>query len=302
MKSKVSKNLIKILIILIVVALVAGITIHYINVRGKYVLGFFAFWGLIDSVADANDTATSGTLENSEPFSQYKCYDYHLKCLEIEEEESEYHKLSYALDNGESATKYATYSRITGEEENRFVSAFVKASKYGLDSGERVTMQNPESYINVLNDWTIDRIELFIAASNNDHLVCAVPKEVIRLTREQDVIEDFKTFILSEKSEDELKRPSEYPGLYTKDTSRYDYCVRVYFKESDNIIWESYVKRYIIDESEKDRYDNIYLIDVGIEPIYISQQNRVEAGIFNYPALFNWIDGAFQYLDSQESN
>lgn len=294
---------IKILIILIVVALVAGITIHYFSVRGKYVLGFFTFWGLIDSVADAkaNDSATSGTLENSEPFSRYKCYDYHLKCLEIEDEESKYHMLSYVLDNGESATKYAKYSRITGEEENRFVSAFVKTSKYGY-GGERVIMQNPESYTDVLNDWTIDRIEFFIATNNDDSSICAAPKEVIRLTREQSIIEDFKTFILSEKKEDELKHPSEYQGSYTQEISRYDYFVRVYFKESDNIIWESRVRRYVIDESYKDRYDNVYLIDVGREPIYISQQNRVEAGMFNYPDLFNWIDDAFQYLDSQESN
>ena len=305
MKKWATKWLIRVLIILIAVFVISMAIIIFSNrnKQGKSLFASLIMARLADGVLDdqKDDSTETETLENSEKFLQYKSYDYHLKCLEVDENESPYHTASFDLGDGNVTTKSVKYRKIIGADESQFVFAHPASSTLTNTGVDGVVMQNPENYVDVFNDWTIDRIELFYdknASENNVANTCVVPTEVMRYTRNEKVIQEFKNFILSEKTSEELQNPYAYEGGPPLEDICADFYIRVYFKESESIVWETRIDHYYMDEQYDVKYDDLYLIDCERKPLPSALQNQVKAGIFNYRELFEWIDAGFKYLHS----
>ena len=222
--------------------------------------------------------------------SSYQRYDYHLKCFDKDDYITDWFDIKYG-DNGygyEYSQVEVRFQQISGVNENEFVySYWQRWAIFGMLCEETI-LQNPENYIDVLNDWTISQIEFVCPKNENGEIIY----KVYSSTNNDKVISDFKNCILGDKTADELKPFSEYEGNYKQDFS--NKYIRIHFKESENIIWETEVYRYSSAEKKKD----LIYIDVGRETIGFVNNSYVKSQIFKYLELQDWIEESFAKLDA----
>lgn len=237
-------------------------------------------------------------------YTSYQCYDYHLKCFKVQKKFS-MQNLTYSEPYGEEETRESswrvTFGKIAGESDDQFVYAAVLIMPL-LGPADRVIMQNPDNYIDVLHDWSIDKVELyFIDLMETDEGKGSAPSPtaVLSSTSETACLSDFLRFVDSaDDTWEKVSVPEGYSRADKKDGAEGWYRIRVRFKESDNIVWETDLYTfYSPTEGEK-----ILYVDGGRRPESISAKDAKYVNICahrdEYPDLFAWIYDAMAAVDA----
>lgn len=215
-------------------------------------------------------------------YASYCCYDYHLKCLAIEGEKAKT-RISHIDDSGVDYTTNAWLQRIAGESDDMFIYAAV-LPQLPLGRSDRVIMQNPNHYVDVWNDWTVEKIELYCIDGYKpikQDKPANIPTDIIATTQEGECLSDIKMLV---ESSDEWAKQN-IPDGYVRGNDNCFFYVRVYFEESESIVWDSQVECYYSPKKK----DRIIYIDIGKKPELIASVNAKYANINNYACLLDWI-------------
>ena len=233
---------------------------------------------------------------NPEKYTSYICYDYHLKCLETEGEKA-ITEISYQddLTNNEYKQK-AWFQKIVGESDDTFIYAEVLSS-LPLVPSDKVVMQNPNNYIDIWNDWSIKKIELYYIDGRDpieQNKAANIPDKIIASTTDLGCLYEFIELVKS--SDDETEKfilPYGYVREHMYDGVGLSYYIRVYFNESENIIWDSQVTSFLSNESPT----RVICVDNGRNPDGIASINSKDVNIGNYEKLFEWISDTIQSVE-----
>ena len=230
-------------------------------------------------------------------YEPYRRYDYHLKCYRKEDYITEQLQTSYEDSEGKKFRGKVRFQKISDVDENQFIYAYWERPVPLGSFDYETVMQNPDNYVDVLKDWTITKIEFFCyedwqgePSGTYTHDI-----DVIMSTTDKKIISDLKNCIINDKTEDELKSYQSYSGEYHSDKKVCSY-IRVHFAESENIIWETEIFRYISKVEES----SLIYIDSGKDSHGYWDSNVTQSLIYNYPELKNWVKEGFKILDSQK--
>lgn len=198
--------------------------------------------------------------EVPEEWKSYVCYDAHLVCLEYQKE-----RIKPYVPDRESAPKYTNiiyFRRIKGVSDEQFI--YAHRSDFPFASAGDFVFQNPEQYVNVLEEWTVERIELRKVKNSRDPEIY-----VIAVTDRADVATALKDFV---RSADDAPGYSDerYHGYVEEGHPVFPWHIRAYFHESDAIAWDAQVWIYYLEEGEDRR-------------IYIDGEREVAEDLFRNP-------------------
>ena len=220
---------------------------------------------IILAVKMAVDSAPS--IKNPNKYANYKRYDYHLECIAIGN--------STKIVDRDDFDGVVRYAKIYSVSEDQFVC--LRQSSFLVRDPNLIVLQNPDNYVDVFNEWTVKKMELTDTNGN-----------VINTLTEQDIIDNFKEFINSEKTSQERIEPWSYFGDNKVDVSHYN--IRIYYEESENIYWEIEVSHY----TSNGYGEYIYARQV-IDP---ATGDDSYASIANYPEIYNWLSECFENIDA----
>ena len=223
-------------------------------------------------------------------YSDYVCYDYHLACLDADEQKA---STSFQKDDVEYTI---SYRKPAGESDEQFICALVRLNS-PLATPDLVVMQNPNSNIDVFADWTIKKVELYCENLKNTKPLweedepSKAPSEILNASTDAAVFSDLISFIT-----DDDRSEKYIPNAgFTQEIPNDDYTIyiRIHFNESENIVWDSPVYSYVSDQTQV-RY---ITIDKGRLPSGIAAPSSLSVSIEAYPKLSEWIsasiDGMF---------
>lgn len=232
-----------------------------------------------------------------EEYTNYVYYDYHLMALKTKG------RTTFAqLHKENQSTCGARFKKIAGESEEQFLS--VTLSHPGLPgSVYRGVVQNPDNYVDPWQDWTIEKIEIgyiertFDEEKNVKHYVAM--KEVLSSTSDVDCIAELKNFVLDgeESNSDRGKYEMQTDKVYNV---KEEFCIRVYFEESQNIVWVSELQ----DVYSPELNDRIIYLDRGkeAEPPHDRWANMKFADVSEYENLYNWISQSIAGTNSNNDS
>ena len=272
------KSVIKVIAIITAIAILLGALFLFVRKKLQEEWGPSIITGLM---VGSEIPHSKNDSEICEKYESYRLYEPHLNCLRLEDHKTEEFKITYHSPDGEQKqTAYVSFSEISEADNEQFVFAYMRdvpLLMYGRGETNGV-LQNPDNYIDVFNDWTIDRIELLYCKNTSDES----SKKTIIASEDENIIKDFKDCINSGKVEDDIKASNGYSS-----DMRYYYYVRVYFKESDNIYWETRVFRHFLGDnaSLKGRYH----IDVSRDVDSFIYHYEIESSMKNNETLSKWI-------------
>ena len=224
-------------------------------------------------------------------YKNYKCYDVHLCCLDAYETQV----FLPRIEEGE--IRYSvTYRKPVGVSDNQFICASVKEF---LSFPQIVIMQNPDNYVDVLQDWTIKKIELYYVSHSSDRIEgkskpiyeedepALKPVKIIGTTTDIDVFNEFLEFVLNSNYSMMNDRQN---GFYDeKKNSEIDdnisIYIRVHFNEAENIVWDSRIA-YLSSSETQQRY---ITIDKSRTPENVASTHLDDACINDLPQLYEWI-------------
>lgn len=208
---------------------------------------------------------------NPEKYEDYEVYDYHLTALNTNPNVSKGTK--FEKDGDVFSIRYR---KITNQLDNRFVLA-IKEGGFFKDSIYLI-MQNPDNYVDVLQDWTIRKIEIYEEDGSPSQL------DVLATTYDASVFTELLDFIMEIDQKEEYIPQEGFNAEYLNTNPLY---VRVYFKECKDIAWESTITTYY----SKQINARDILIDNGTE---LDGFTKIENYVLidDYPLLYEWISTA----------
>jgi hypothetical protein len=215
-------------------------------------------------------------------YKEYKCFDYHLACLDADE-----NKLKSMIEV-DSVGYTILYRKPIGESDEKFICSSV-SKQHPLSSTELVIMQNPDNYIDVFAEWTIKKIELYCINLYNtiplwdENEPARTPASIMSTTTDVAVFDELINFVTDVNYFEKYTLKENF----TREMPNDDYVIyiRVHFNESDNIIWDSEISSYV---SEQKKYRDI-TIDKGRVPEGIASKNTLSVQINSFANLSNWI-------------
>ncbi len=253
----------------------------------------------------------SGCVSNktliTDKYCNYKFYDHHLQCLNatprIATEIRIYNNREYWL----------YYKKPKNTSDDQFICACISQRSY-LPLRENVIMQNPDNYIDVLNDWTIKQIIIYDIDVNDlesrqgrrvrkstwasmwaiDETTARNPTDILATTTDLNVINDFLCLFTTDYLQENSY--SNYENIKTR-SATYSY-VRVYFEESDDIVRDSEMRLYYGNNS-LDRY---ITIDTGRSVRRIADPISNDTVINNLPYLFEFVSSATDVKENEQIN
>lgn len=188
-----------------------------------------------------------------EDYKDYRCYDYHLRYLDVSNGIGKY-KFKSAENN---TTYMLEYKNIVGEDQSEIIGATVSETFGWLSSRYDRVLQNPQTYVSIIDEWTIEKIQFYVYDVAN-----AEEQAVIFESSDSAAIESFKT-TMSEKELVVFDVDSNYAEGYEREFSKKDnekqLHLRIVFSESENVVWETEIKSYL-NSSVNER---IFAIDLG---------------------------------------
>ena len=225
----------------------------------------------------------------AEDYINYRCYDYHLACLDAYDQ----------VDNTfikEDVKEYSVYFRKpVGTSDGQFVCARVANF---LGPPNYVIFQNPDDYVNVLEEWTIKKIELYYIGghygdeNNTGRRIgesdepAAIPTEIIATCTEPAIFSELVDFVLNP---DYSGTESYTAGYYMQSIEPKEgfrgFYIRIHFNESSVIVWDSDVSSNV----HKETGERVVTIDKGRAPQDFSSKDQHPISIENQPQLFDWI-------------
>lgn len=229
----------------------------------------------------------SQKVTQTDKYKEYKCFDYHLACLDAEEEKS---KAVVELD-GIGYT--FLYRKPVGESDEKFICSSV-SQQHPLSSPMLVIMQNPNNYIDVFKEWTIKKIELYCVDLKSTKPLwdedepARTPASVMTATTDVTIFNELTNFITDENySEKYILK-----GNSKRETPNDNYVIyiRVHFNESNNIVWDSTVNSYISAQSRD------ITIDKGRTPEGIASPNSLSVSVNSFTNLSSWISATIDQL------
>lgn len=183
-------------------------------------------------------------------YESYVCYDANLTFTKVGK------KLGMNTVEVVQDDEYVyIYWKIPGETTEQFVA--VNAIEYVLMfGGNRVQqiLQNPDHFINVLEDWTVKEIQVCRWDLGDQRYIRSYSKlpsdrnlEIKSVTSEQEIIDELDTFMTCE---DLIVKKITNPNGYKSDKSSNErFYLRIVFHESKNIVWECQIRPYSNDSS-----------------------------------------------------
>jgi len=229
-------------------------------------------------------------------YISYKCYDYHLQALKTTQFATG--DIPYAtadipyyndfLDIEE--TEKVILSKIPGVSDDQFVHA----SEISIFNGATAVLQNPNNYIDIWKDWSIKKIEITCVRHITPGKYDDVETVIIASTSDKVCFSELVDFISKEHEYD------KNPEGYMLDFSNYH--IRVFFNESEHIIWDSKIDIWYSYENQNKIIKTIH-IDGGKKPDHLIGENCIYVNIDEYPNLHDWIYNAMsQYINKFINN
>ena len=238
---------------------------------------------------------------NGSDYKKYKCYDTHLFCLDAQDEtgfwgkkyDNEWHSIFFRKPVGVSDEQF-----ICAKVESRFSHVNI------------VVMQNPNNYVDVLQDWTIKEIEIYYISMDSRRVEgiskrlvdeeepARTPAGIIASTTDSSVFTEFKDFVLSSTPMDE----ETTKVIWGPDKKKFEseihesveVYIRVHFNESENIVWDSEIKCGSY-EGDQNRY---IMIDVGRTPLSFSDSKYSYTNINEWSTLHEWLSGVMDEFNN----
>ena len=223
-------------------------------------------------------------------YTSYNCYDYHLACLKTEGRSgtAEVTKIDEA---NREVTDRVSFQKIIDVSDDQFVYANVFVL---LQPPEKVVLQNPDNYVDVWVDWTIKKVDVFyvdLYKPIDQNKPAIIPNKIISLTDDSDIISELTEFVLADNYIKKFENPTGYSREYGSDYERVFY-IRVYFNESENIVWDSKFMSFYSDEL----HDRIIFLDKGRTPnmCYFPSTKYVSLG--KDTQLYKWMSEVIETL------
>ena len=256
-------------------------------------------FGIVGALLCVMGIFTGCNKETIDPnkYSSYVCYDYHLKCLEVSGKKAKTEFLYQNALTDATYTESAWIQKIADESDDMFIYAEVLPSLL-LGTSDKIVMQNPNNYVNVITDWSIDKIELYYISGHKpieQDQSANIPTAVIATTSDGDTMAEFERFLADSNEREACNIPDGYANeKFDENGSGNSYYIRIYFKESKNIVWDSQVESYYSSENN----NRIIYIDAGKVPDGISSVNAKYMSISDYQNLVAWIYKAITNIKS----
>lgn len=252
----------------------------------KRILAVTLTLSIILVTASFSGCGSSNTPDPSK-YSEYVCYDYHLACLDAQEQKAnttiEFDDLKYTI----------WYRKPVGDSDEQFICASVR-QQHPLASTAFVIMQNPNNHIDVFEDWTIKSIELYSIDLKNykplwdEDEPARTPASIISTNTDTVVFGELVNFITNDEYSGKHIMNEDFEREIPNDD--YVLYIRVHFNESDNIVWDSTVSSYVSHQT----VEREITIDKGRIPEGIADRNSLDVSIETCPQLFEWISTSIE--------
>jgi|GEM_PF-5163033 len=240
--------------------------------------------------------SSCNTIPNTNQYDEYICYDYHLACLDAENE-----KFSSVIEY-EGVEYHATFRKPVGISDKKFICASVR-SYQTLDFPEIVIMQ-PSPHIDVLKEWSIKKIEIYSEDLKTTKLLhqeeepSRTPNKILNVCSDSDIFGQFINLITNTYNSEKFTVPEGFSReKYNEDEFGNETLllyIRIHFNESENIVWDSTINSYI-SENSSFRY---ITIDKGRTPSGIAHESSKYISTENFQILHNWISYTIDQLIS----
>ena len=252
----------------------------------KRILAVTLTLSIILVTASFSGCSSSNTPDPSK-YSEYVCYDYHLACLDAQEQKAnttiEFDDLKYTI----------WYRKPVGDSDEQFICASVR-QQHPLASTAFVVMQNPNNHIDVIEDWTIKSIELYSIDLKNykplwdEDEPARTPASIISTNNDTVVWGELVNFITNDEYSEKHILNEDFEREIPNDD--YVLYIRVHFNESDNIVWDSTVSSYVSHQT----VEREITIDKGRLPEGIAAPSSHYVSIKDFPQLFEWISTSIE--------
>ena len=176
------------------------------------------------------------------PYNGYILYDLHLQPREVDRTKN---IKSQRQTNKNSSYGSVSYRTIVGAESEQFVCIDYSGALFSVP--DPYVVQNPENYVDVLQEWDIRSVEFYVDDSKNP----AVPYDEQDAFKKNDrkllgtlsqlAVSQLQSFVGVGSGNDEYV-PSEEdkePG-----EPHCDFYIQINFRQSENIVWEMHVRCY----------------------------------------------------------
>lgn len=145
------------------------------------------------------------------------------------------------LELEDSPAVNLTYKKIKGVSPDMMVGAWAaRSGLYSVECYGNLVLVNPDSGLDIWNDWTVSSIERFSADySQVDPESNHEPEDIIKTTTAvSDDGEVFAAFLDYIRNEDEYQNEASV----WEPEEKSEISVRVRFEENENIVWETKVR------------------------------------------------------------
>lgn len=243
-----------------------------------------------------------------EQYRSYVCYDCNLRCIDFSEgsvvKTVDYPGYSFSIQ----------YRQPVDVSDDQFMWLKLRKAFPPQLSYQCYVFQNPENYVDVWTDWTIQEIQIFTSRYSihdmEEYKTSDSELKVISTITDPDCLAELLTFVtsdefqsLSEIYEDIKSFHShsgyDFDGDPEKTTNMY---IRVIFNESESIIWESQIscqqnpetgEMYLIMYKDTTEWDETHY-NLGID--------RDEFWVENLPNLEAFLLEAVETLREGSNN
>lgn len=234
---------------------------------------------------------------NAEDYQDYICYDTGFCALNV------YQKgavgvIDYTDADGHSGRQRVIYRKIKNVRDEQFVHV----STYGLmEQSERYILQNPDNYVDIWNDWTVESIAFYyLKCKDPSKQECPAPKpdRVISTTEDERCLAEIKALALNKSAAENSVLPKITEDLPSGEEfgNIYSLRIRVHFKESDNIVWDIGCKSYRPETGES----RTVKIEMSTEEARTElKKSNAEVTVDDESCLYKWISTEIDYLYAQ---
>lgn len=233
----------------------------------------------------------------SRKYVNYQLYDDHLYCTDAEE------KSVRATCHSNNSYGHFDARKLKEVSDEQFICARYKG-RYFSTSYVNVILQNPDNYVDVINEWTISSIELYLYVNPEKDEIARTPDKIVVSTDNQDVICELLDFLNNDEFNNdeyvlwEYFNPiASYDNYGQTDGYEYELFLRVHFEEAENIVWDTGILSGFRDQN----FRNI-MVD-RINPVMNARNRKaIYAPIDDYPELYEWVNTAIETIVSETAD
>ena len=232
--------------------------------------GFAIVFGAILLLVSSCSTET-------DKYADYEIIDYNLTWTD-----TSWNLGSFVEENDDMQIKYK-YKKIAGEDTDEFIGAWRRPDEL-FSEGSNVVLVSPDSELDIWEDWTVSKIELFFEDSHQSAgwaLEEYKPEDVKRVTvadtREDEILNEFVEIVgnVLEQPKIEEGYLEQIPPPKGSIKKTRNCGIRVHFEESDHIVWDAIIRVYASDDDTIMYIERIFLDSEGIFVTEIPQNSRL---------------------------